>query len=97
MSGGSYEYLCYADTLEDILQKVHQLIPMADRLTELGYSDAAKETEEVDLLLRQFNRRISARIDRLKGVWKAVEWLDSCDSGQDYVDDQILRYRQENP
>ena len=92
MSGGSYNYLCYEDGFE-IHNKRQELNEMRDRLTELGYLDAAKETESILLMLDSFEVRIQARIDRLKDVWHAVEWYDSCDYGKDSVDESIEKYR----
>lgn len=50
MSGGSYEYLCWADDLDRLLEKQHHLEAMADRLAGLGYADDAA-AETTDLLL----------------------------------------------
>ena len=93
MSGGSYNYLCYKDSYE-IHNYRQELNEMRDRLTELGYLDAAKETESVTLMLDAFEVRLQARIDRLKDVWKAVEWCDSGDSGKDSVKIEVEKYRE---
>ncbi len=93
MSGGSYNYLCYKDSYE-IHERRQELNEMRDRLTELGYLDAAKETESVILMLDAFEVRLQARIDRLKDVWKAVEWCDSGDSGESHIKNEIDKYRE---
>jgi len=93
MSGGSYNYLCYKDGFE-IHEKKQELNDMRNRLIELGYLDAAKETESILLMLDSFEVRIQARIDRLKDVWRSVEWYDSCDCGKDSVDIAIEKYRE---
>lgn len=86
MSGGSYNYLCRAFDLDDLLDRRGSLREMADRLAGLGYAeDAAKETEELLVLLNQWGVRAEVRRNRLAEVWKAVEWWDSCDSGPDGV------------
>ena len=92
MSGGSYNYLCYK-TSDDILDGKEDIHKMRDRLTELGYLDAAKETESVLLMLDAFEVRLQARIDRLNDVWRAVEWCDSGDSGTDDIIEEIEKYR----
>lgn len=95
MSGGSYNYLCYKDGFE-LGDHEGDLQAMADRLAGLGYAkDAAKETQELLLELRQYQNRIQTRIDRLKGVWHGVEWWDSCDSGEDGVKAELAKYRGE--
>jgi len=93
MSGGSYDYLCYKDVFELESQREH-IVRMRDRLIELGHLDAAKETESILLVLDSFKVRMVSRLERLKAVWQAVEWLDSGDSGKDCVDDAIKEYQE---
>jgi len=93
MSGGSYDYL-YSKDVEDLLHTQETIQNMADRLAGLGYaSDAAKETQELLLTLRQFENRRSAMKERLSDVWHSVEWWDSCDSGEDSVKNALEKYR----
>lgn len=94
MSGGSYNYLCYKDAYE-IHEKTEELNDMRDRLIELGFLDAASETESILLMLKSFEVRLQTRIDRLNKVWKAVEWFDSGDSGIERVNSEIKLYREE--
>ena len=94
MSGGSYNYLCWASDLEEINGKRHTLRAMADRLAGLGYAqDAAAETEELLVMLQQWEIRAQVRIKRLSEVWQAVEWWDSSDSGEDGVREALATYR----
>jgi hypothetical protein len=93
MSGGSYNYLCYKESY-DIHERKEELNEMRDRLIELGFADVAGETESVLLMLKSFEVRLQTRIDRLKGVWRAVEWMDSGDSGIEYVEDSVNKYRE---
>jgi len=93
MSGGSYDYL-YCKDVDSLLNSVPTVQEMADRLAGLGYAeDAARETEELLLTLRQFENRINSMQARLSCVWRAVEWWDSCDSGEDCVKDALQEYR----
>jgi hypothetical protein len=95
MSGGSYNYLCGKDQ-GSIIDYQDELEKMSNRLAGLGYAvDAAKETEELILIIRQFLNRAGARIDRLSAVWKAVEWWDSCDWGEEELKEALTRYREE--
>ena len=94
MSGGSYNYLCYNDA-EDILNKQADIAVMRDRLIGLGFSDAAKETETILLISDQYTVRMEARLERLNGIWHAVEWMDSNDSGIEEVEKEIKKYREE--
>lgn len=93
MSGGSYNYLCYKDSF-DIHERRNELNDMRDRLTELGYLDAAKETESVILILDAFEVRLRSRIERLSGVWRAVEWCDSGDTNEKAILVEINKYRE---
>ncbi|HEX5566100.1 MAG TPA: hypothetical protein VFY14_04040 [Streptomyces sp.] len=70
----SVPYLCYAMDLEDLATKKGALREMADRLASLGYAqDAARETEELLVMLQQWEVRAEVRIKRLEEVWEAVE------------------------
>jgi hypothetical protein len=98
MGGGSYNYLgsiCY-DDLGELLAKESDLREMADRLAGLGYAeDAARETEELLTMLRQWKTRAEARVRRLSDVWHAVEWWDSRDWSEDRVREALAKYRGE--
>lgn len=96
MSGGSYNYLCHRDAT-GLLESLGQIEAMADRLSELGFADAARETHEVRLTVLQSRARLDAMIDRLRDVWHAVEWLDSCDWGLDAVLRYVHAYRGSPP
>lgn len=93
MSGGSYNYLCHADE-ETIFQKKSELRDMADRLEGLGYAnDVARETREVLKVLERYEAGMSESLHRLAGVWRAVEWWDSCDSDEGSVKKALEEYR----
>ncbi len=97
MSGGSYDYLCLQGADELVGSSHHQanIDAMAARLSGLGYAqDAARETEELLLILRQVETRLDVRIGRLNGIWRAVEWWDSGDSGEDGVKEALKQYRE---
>lgn len=94
MSGGSYNYLCDSWDIDDLISKRGDLEQMSARLAGLGWAeDAARETEELLVMLRQWEIRAETRIKRLRDVWKAVEWWDSCDYGEDQVREALAEYR----
>ena len=105
MSGGSYEYLFAKEAYGNggprsmsIWDFEAELGHMMERLAELGYAeDAARETEDLRAIMRQAQVRMQARIDRLRGVWHAVEWWESGDSGEDGVREELAKYRGEQP
>jgi hypothetical protein len=95
MSGGSYDYLYAADykgiTLDALPEE--QMQRMAERLAGLGYADdAAAETLALLLYLRQVRVFVDVRWERLREVWKSVEWWDSADSGEESVKDALSKY-----
>lgn len=93
MSGGSYNYLAYSEA-EHIYEKIEQLEAMSNDLASLGYAaDAARETEELLCILRHFHIRVQVRLNRLNGVWHAMEWWRSGDSGECDVTDALKKYR----
>lgn len=94
MSGGSYNYLSSKDS-QDLLTAQSDIEAMAQRLAGLGYAtDAARETEELLLIIRQSLIRIDTRAERLGKIWHAVEWWDSGDSDENNVKDALDKYRQ---
>lgn len=94
MSGGSFNYLCFAESY-NIFEKRSDIADMRDKLIEFGYKDAAKETESLLLMMDAFEVRVDARLERLKNVWQSVEWCCSGDSGRDAVEESIKKYREE--
>lgn len=96
MSGGSFNYLCWKDS-EQLFDYdgIEDLEQMADELLELGYKDAAMETYDLLRIIKQSKVRVQVIQDRLKPVFKAVEWLHSGDSGMESVKDAIDEYREE--
>lgn len=92
MSGGSFDYLCFAEPY-DIFNKRDALKRMAEDLASDGHIDAAKETETVGLILNQFEALMRARLDRLHDLWRAVEWTRSGDTGPNAITEAIAEYR----
>lgn len=92
MSGGSYDYL-YTKDIGEALDS-QSLQRMADRLAGLGYAnDAATETAS----LLELKREAEGRMARLKYLWEAVEWWDSCDWGEDEFREALEEYRSQVP
>ena len=46
MSGGSFNYLCYAE-LSELLNRISDLEDIERELIELGYTDIAKDTRRL--------------------------------------------------
>lgn len=88
MSGGSYDYLCFNS---DDLSRYQPVIErMAQRLEGLPYAaDAAAETRRILTLLTD----AQASAERVADVWRAVEWWDSGDCGDEQVFAALADYR----
>ena len=100
MSGGSYDYLCFAQDLEDILQKRYALDQMAERLEGLselefpGAAAAASETRKMFIQLRMWETHTETWLKLLKPVWKAVEWKDSGDWLDNVIKEELEKFIQ---
>ena len=93
MSGGSFNYLLDgAGDIEALATKLTELREMESFLHEhFPDSYAACDTSEVVALIKL----IENASFRLEIVWKAVEWHQSCDWGQDTRDEIINKYQQQ--
>lgn len=97
MSGGSYDYL-YCKEGEDIFSYSCKewLERMSDDLSKLGYADdAAKETIQLLLTIRAAQNRIDVMKERLNPIFRAMEWWQSGDSGEECLKETLSEYRGE--
>jgi uncharacterized protein YoxC len=86
MSGGSFNYLCYAEGLSELIGKMSYLEDMAKALSETGFSDEeATETQSIIDAMNKLDEMVQAKADSLHEVWKAVEWWYSCDRSKEDV------------
>lgn len=81
MSGGSWNYMYRRENLD-----AGELEAMADRLTAMGVFSAASRTRSLVLDYH----------DPLRKLWKAIEWRDSCDTGDDDLREAIDLYYKES-
>jgi hypothetical protein len=94
MSGGSYNYLCYREDLEDLLGSKYQIESMRVTLSDLGYAEeAAKETQDLLDLMAQWDAKVQEIAGNLKEVWKAIEWWHSCDYSEEEVKKAVAKYQ----
>jgi hypothetical protein len=99
MSGGSFNYLFCKDAPDFFGYAPREdLERMAAALTDAGDAeDAARETEEILAIIAGTERRVDARLERLRGVWKAMEWWKSGDGGEDGLRAALTKYREGQP
>ena len=94
MSGGSFNYLCHTWEAEDLFSKMDDLQDMASALGKLPYAeDAAAETEELICILNESRVRIKVRLNRLREVWREMEWWKSNDHSEDQLKEALAKYR----
>ena len=92
MSGGSFNYLCYADC-EKIISMRQELKAMEERLLELGFKDVASEVLIIKQSIDSFEFRINKRLKDIQETFRAVEWMDSGDSDFESVKKAVDRWR----
>jgi len=79
MSGGSHDYLCFADDVYELARKREALERMADDLSVLPWAaTAAAETQRLLGALRRLDSFVRSS-KPLRDVWYAVEWWQSGD------------------
>jgi hypothetical protein len=78
MSGGSFNYLCFADT-DEISNRISDMEDMRNALAGYGVEDFAKITQDFILEIRRQEAVRTSYLDKLERVWKAVEWKNSLD------------------
>ena len=95
MSGGIYNYL-YCKDSEMLLGEYpdNDIEEIVNRLAELGYEDASKESYRLLQVIKQSRIRVQTIQNRLSGIWKAVEWYDSGDWGKESIEEAVKNYRE---
>lgn len=94
VSGGSFDYLCHA-FVEDLLRgdRDDQLDRMQAALADVPWgAEAAAATAELIAEIDVARARVAARFDRLKDVWKGVEWWRSGDWGEDQAREEAEKF-----
>lgn len=88
MSGGSFDYLCYADRY-NIGEKLRQVAEMEEALREYPAGEwAADATQHIITTMEGVERQMEA----LQTVWHNVEWHHSCDSDEESVNKALNEY-----
>lgn len=93
MSGGSFNYVCFADEW-NVWEKTHDLEAMEAFLTRLkGAEEPAAELVELLAIIRQSRTRVAVHLKRLRPVMQAAEWWQSGDYGEAQFREAVAEYR----
>jgi predicted transcriptional regulator len=93
MSGGSFNYLCDATSVSALAAQSDDIEKMAGALASIGAGDAASATLVLLKDIDDSQRRIEKASDRLRDVWRAVEWWRSNDWSQAEVEKALTAFR----
>lgn len=92
MSGGSYNYLCFAP-MPDVISRVADMGEMENFLLKEGYTDIAKDVRRLMEYCRSAENRISVLFEQLENVFHDIEWYCSGDIGKDTLIKSLEKYR----
>ena len=92
MSGGSHNYLCYAN-MPDIISRTADMEEMEQSLIELGYTDIAKDVRRLIEYCKSAENRIGVLFEQLEDVFHDIEWYHSADIGEETLVKRLEQYR----
>lgn len=92
MSGGSHNYLCYAE-MPDIIGRTADMEQMEQDLIELGYADIAKDVRRLIEYCKSAQIRIGVLFEQLEDVFHDVEWYHSADISKETLIKRLEAYR----
>lgn len=96
MSGGSINYLCYAEPHEMLeCNRILDLEEVEQELLNRGYDDIAKDVRRLIEYCKTANNRISILKEQLDEVFHAVEWYNSADIGAESLIETLEEYRKQ--
>ena len=92
MSGGSLNYLCYAE-VPDIIGRTRDMEDVEHTLIRLGYTDIAEDVRRLIEYCISASIRIGVLAEQLNDVFHDVEWYDSADIGKETLIERLEQYR----
>jgi hypothetical protein len=93
MSGGSHNYLCWAN-MPDIMGRTADMEEMEQDLIKLGYTDIAKDVRRLIEYCKSAENRIGILFEQLEDVFHDVEWYHSADIDKDDLIKTLEQYRE---
>lgn len=92
MSGGSFDYL-YSKDLGSLIEEPYLVESMYDRLQEIPQAkETLKKTEELLQKIQDIRNFYKENEGEFYRVWKAIEWYDSHDTGEEDMLKEIENY-----
>ncbi len=91
MSGGSNNYLCYAES--DIIGRTADMEDIEQTLIRLGYTDIARDVRRLIEYCKSAEIRIGVLFEQLQDVFHDVEWYHSADIGKATLIKKLEEYR----
>lgn len=92
MSGGSLNYLCYKEP-EELFHYLRELEEVEQELLTRGAQDIARDVRRLIEYIKSAENRISILSEQLNPIFRAVEWRQSADIGEDSLLKVIEEYR----
>ena len=92
MSGGSHNYLCWAQ-MPDIISRTADMEDMEQTLIQEGYTDIAKDVRRLIEYCKSAEIRISVLFEQLEDVFHDIEWYHSADIGKETLIKRLEQYR----
>lgn len=92
MSGGSLNYLCWAETNE-LFHRYDDLQEAEEFLLNNGYEDIARDTRRLIEYCKTAYNRIGVLQEQLNDVFHAIEWYKSADIGEKSLVKRLEEYR----
>lgn len=86
MSGGSFEYAFRVFDIHELMEKIGYWRDLRDAFEAEGFDDIAAEIDALLVQVDLAERRVGARLDRLREAAKAMEWWKSGDWSRDAVE-----------
>lgn len=92
MSGGSHNYLCYAE-LTEIIGRTADMEDMEKILIAEGYIDIARDVRRLIEYCLSAENRICVLFEQLENVFHDIEWYHSADIGKETLIKSLEEYR----
>ena len=92
MSGGSFNYLCYAN-MPELIGRTADMEDMEQYLIQKGYTDIARDVRRLIEYCLSAENRIEVLFEQLQEVFRAVEWNVSGDIGDESLIEKLEKYR----